>query len=159
MDTEYSFGDEVHTVCLKLTHGILFQFWMALSVIHYCAFVKNTGTLKFKSCLRNNIVVFCLPSVIITITRNAPWNMETHKMDGYPPCSHKSQTMIFWTHWRKLLFPKRSAKVIDGIEKCKCQLAFESQNLYVFEKCSNRGSNKRYFIDGHSLSQTKYILI
>ena len=85
--------------------------------------------------------------------------METHKMDGYPPCSHKSQTMIFWTHWRKRLFPKRSAKVVDGIEKCKCQLAFESQNLYVFEKRSNRGSNKRYFIDGHSLSQTKYILI
>ena len=49
--------------------------------------------------------------------------------------------------------------MVDGIEKCKCQLAFESQNLYVFEKRSNRGSNKRYFIDGHSLSQTKYILI
>ena len=60
MDTEYSFGDEVHTVCLKLTHGILFQFWMALSVIHYCAFVKNTGTLKFKSCLRNCCVLFAI---------------------------------------------------------------------------------------------------
>ena len=58
MDTEYSFGDEVHTFCLKLTHGISFQFWMALSVIHYCAFVKNTGTLKFKSCLYNCCCVF-----------------------------------------------------------------------------------------------------
>ena len=28
--------------------------------------------------------------------------------------NHKSQTMTFWTCWSKLLFPKRSAKMIDG---------------------------------------------
>ena len=39
--------------------------------------------------------------------------------------------------------------MIDGSEKCKCQLAFESQYSFVFGKCSNQGSNMRYFIDGH----------
>ena len=47
----------------------------------------------------------------------------------------QSQTMTFWT--REILFPKRSAKMIDGSEKCKWLLAFELQNLHVFEKCSN----------------------
>ena len=27
--------------------------------------------------------------------------------------------------------------MIDGGERCKCQLAFELQNLHVFEKCGN----------------------
>ena len=27
--------------------------------------------------------------------------------------------------------------MIDGSEKCNCQLAFELQNLHVYEKCSN----------------------
>ena len=35
----------------------------------------------------------------------------------------------------KLLFPKRSTKMIDSSKKHKCQLAFELQNLCVFEKC------------------------
>ena len=48
---------------------------------------------------------------------------------------NQSQTMTFWT--RQVLFPKRSAKMIDGSEKCKCLLAFELQNLHVLEKCSN----------------------
>ena len=32
----------------------------------------------------------------------------------------------------------RFAKMIDSSEKRKGQLAFELQNLQVFEKCSNR---------------------
>ena len=149
MDTEYSFGDEVHTFCLKLTHGISFQFWMALSVIHRCAFVKNTGTLKFKSRRNNYCCVFVCRQSLLQSQAMHLKTQKHQKMDGYPPCSHKSQTMTIWTHWSKLLFPKRSAKVIDGSEKCKCQLAFESQYSCVFEKCSNQGSNYWYFIDGH----------
>ena len=48
---------------------------------------------------------------------------------------NQSQTMTFWT--RQVLFPKRSAKMIDCSKKCKCQLAFKLQNLHVFEKCGN----------------------
>ena len=48
---------------------------------------------------------------------------------------NQSQTMTFWT--LQVLFPKRSAKMIDCSKKCKCQLAFKLQNLHVFEKCGN----------------------
>ena len=44
--------------------------------------------------------------------------------------------MTFLTSYSKVLFPKRSAKKIDGSEKCKHQLAFELQNSCVFEKHS-----------------------
>ena len=37
---------------------------------------------------------------------------------------------------RKLLFPERSIKMIDGSKECKCQLASELQDLCVFEKHS-----------------------
>ena len=35
------------------------------------------------------------------------------------------------------MFPKRPIKMIDGSEKLNRQLAFELQNLPVFEKCTN----------------------
>ena len=51
---------------------------------------------------------------------------------------HNSQTITLWNSLlSKVLFPKRSAKIIDGSEKGKCQLAFEIQNLRVFEKRGN----------------------
>ena len=47
-----------------------------------------------------------LPSIIITITSNEPWNTEIDKTDRNPPITnHQSQTMTFWARWRKLLFP------------------------------------------------------
>ena len=62
-----------------------------------------------------------------------------HKQWAYDPQKrtkwieiNQSQTMTFWTG--QVLFPKRSAKMIDGSEKCKCQLAFELKNSHVFEK-------------------------
>ena len=48
----------------------------------------------------------------------------------------KSQAMTFWTRLSKVLFPKRSAKMIDGSEKRKLQLTFELQSSPVFEKRS-----------------------
>ena len=39
--------------------------------------------------------------------------------NGPRSTNHKSENMTFWTHWSKLLFPKRSAKIIDSSEKGK----------------------------------------
>ena len=39
--------------------------------------------------------------------------------NGLKSTNHKSQTMTFWTRWRKVLFPKRSTEMIDGSEKRK----------------------------------------
>ena len=65
-------------------------------------------------------------------------DLETQKhTKRIKPTNHKSQTMTFRNSWSKLLFPKRSAKMIDGSKKCKRQLAFALQNLYVYEKHSN----------------------
>ena len=53
----------------------------------YCAFHKhaNSKVQKPPSQLR-----FSLPSIIITITSNEPWNTETHKTDRNPPITkHK----------------------------------------------------------------------
>ena len=47
------------------------------------------------------------------------WNTQ----NGSNSTNHTSPTMTFWTRWSKLLFPKRSAKMIDGSEERKRQLA------------------------------------
>ena len=101
---------------------------------NYCAFHKhaNCKVQKPPSQLR-----FSLPSIIITITSNEPWNTDTHKTDRNPPITnHKSQTLTFWTRQSKFLFPKRFVKMIDGSEKRNRQLAFELQNSHVCEKRS-----------------------
>ena len=50
--------------------------------------------------------------------------------------------MTFWTHLSKVLFPKKSNKMIDGREKSKCQLAFRLQSSHVFEKRRNKNAEK-----------------
>ena len=74
-----------------------------------------------------------LPSIIITIT----W-LEIQK-DTKRIEIHQSQTMTFWTLWSKRLFPKRSAKIIDGSKGRKRILAFKIKIRVrgVFEKSSN----------------------
>ena len=54
----------------------------------YCAFHKhaNSKVQKPPSQLR-----FSLPSIIITITSNEPWNTETHKTDRNPPITNHKQ--------------------------------------------------------------------
>ena len=51
----------------------------------YCAFHEyaNSKVQKAPSQLR-----FSLPSIIITITSNEPWNTETHKTDRNPPITN-----------------------------------------------------------------------
>ena len=66
---------------------------------------------------------FSLPSIIITITSNEPL-IHGNTQNGSKSTNHKSQIMTFWTRLSKVLFPKRSAKMIDDGEKHNRQLAF-----------------------------------
>ena len=50
--------------------------------------------------------------------------------------------MTFWTRLSKVMFPKRSAEMINASEKRKRHLAFEFQSSRVFEE----HSNGRYFL-------------
>ena len=61
------------------------QLLLPRSLSPYCAFHKhaNSNVQKPPSQLR-----FSLPSIIITITRNEPWNTETHKKDRNPPITN-----------------------------------------------------------------------
>ena len=56
-----------------------------LACVIYCPFHKhaNSKVQKAPSQLR-----FSLPSIIITITSNEPWNTETHKTDRNPPITN-----------------------------------------------------------------------
>ena len=98
-----------------------FQVW------NYCAFQKHAKT-EVKSRLQN-YVFRCRQSYL----RSQATNLETQKHTQLIEI-YQSQITI-----RDLLnpFPKRSAKMIDGNEKRKRQLAFELQNLRVYEKRSN----------------------
>ena len=59
--------------------------WINWRFLFYCAFHKhaNSNVQNPPSQLR-----FSLPSIIITITRNEPWNTETHKTDRNPPITN-----------------------------------------------------------------------
>ena len=74
-------------------------------------------------------------------TCSAIWDKKyRNTQNGSKSTNHKSQIMTFWTSWRKLLFPKRFTKMIEGSKKPKPQLAYELQNSHVYEKGS-----KKYF--------------
>ena len=60
---------------------------------------------------------------------------------------HQSNTnhdLLNQSVYCKALFPERSAKMIDGSEKHKLQLAFELLSLHVFEKRNNYLELKQY---------------
>ena len=84
----------------------------------FTALITNTRTLKFKSRLHN--------CVFAAVNQNYDHNQWTLKhrntQNGSKSANHKSQTLTFWTRLSKVLFPKRSVKMIDGREKRKCQL-------------------------------------
>ena len=60
-------------------------------------------------------------------------NLETrNKQNGSKSTNQESQTMAFWTRASKHVFPKRSAKMIDGTEKpkiCKPHSAIQQMSL------------------------------
>ena len=53
---------------------------------HHCAFKKH---MNFEVQKLPSQMYFSLPSVIITITSNKPWNTEAYKMDRNPPITNK----------------------------------------------------------------------
>ena len=62
-------------------------------------------------------------------------NLDSHRktQNGSKSTNHRSQTLTFGARLSKVLFPKRSVKMIDGSEKRKRQLVFELQ-ICVFMK-------------------------
>ena len=95
------------------------HFWVLI-----IAFFKNTRRLKFKSCLRNCV----FGSRQHNYDHKQRGYAETHKADRNPPITN-----------HKLLFPLSSAKMIDGSEVRKRQLAFELQNSRALKRAV-RGS-------------------
>ena len=81
---------------------------------------------------------FLLPSIIQCNYDNKQQTLKhRNTQNGSKSTNLKSQTMTYWTRSSKLLFPKGSAKVINSSENSvKRQLAFELQNLHVYEKHS-----------------------
>ena len=95
--------------------------------MYVCVFQKhaNSEVQTLPSKMR-----FSLSSIIITIMEKQRTLKQRNAQNGSKSANHKSQTITFLK--RKLLFPKRSAKIIDSSEKRKRQSAFELQNLRVF---------------------------
>ena len=74
----------------------------------FTALFTNMRTLKFKRRL------------FAAVNHNYDHKQRTLKhrntQNGSKSTNHKSQTMTFWTRLSKVLFPKRSVKMIDGSE-------------------------------------------
>ena len=97
--------------------------------------------------------VLWIRSIVFTIAFSAAVNRNyDHKQgilkhrntqNGSKWTNHRSQTMTFWTHLSKVLFPERSSKMIDSSEKRKHQLAFELR-VRVFLKSAVE-SQRHYF--------------
>ena len=68
-------------------------------------------------------------------------NLETQK---HTKRIEIHQLQITNLHLLKLLFPKRSVKMIDGSEKRKRQLVFELQSSCVYEKRSKHKNTAVY---------------
>ena len=94
----------------------------------YCAFHKHANSKVQKP---PSQLCLSLPSIIITITRNEPWNRETHRTDRNPQITNHD----LLNPWSRVLFPKRSVKMIDSSEKRNRRLGSELQNSHVCEKC------------------------
>ena len=80
----HQFRNHSHIVHLSQQpyyHRLLPQQLLKWIMRLFTALFKNTRSPKFKSQLT---IVFLLPSIIIMITSNYPWNSETHKVDRNP---------------------------------------------------------------------------
>ena len=92
-----------------------------------------------------------LLSIIITITSNEPWNRETHKTDRNPQITNHD----LLSPWSKVLFPKRSVKMIDSSEKRNRRLGSELQNSHVCEKC-DPNLRSTVYMKTHYLARYRY---
>ena len=99
---------------------------------------------------------FSLPSIIITITRNEPWNIETHKTDRNPPITNhipwpfepvkvkycflrgllrwltaaKNTIVSGLLNFRIRMFVKSAVKRVNSKEKCLALFSF----LFPFQQ-------------------------
>ena len=132
-DTEIYFILKWKVLNIALPRGEAFwnsastQFWDQchnFMMVRFCtgftALFTNTQTLKFKSRLHN--------SFFATVNHNydhKQWTLKhRNTQNGSKSTNHRSQTLNFWTQLSKVLFPKRSLKMIGGSEKRKRQLVF-----------------------------------
>ena len=100
---------------ISMLHVVQYYPW-------FTALFKNMRTLKLKSHL-HSCIFRCCQSWLRSQATMEPWHKKKHT-NGLKSTNHKLQTMTFWTHWGKLLFPKRSVKIIDGSKNHKHQLPF-----------------------------------
>ena len=94
----------------------------------YCAFHKHANSKVQKP---PSQLCLSLPSIIITIKSNEPWNRETHKTDRNPQITNHD----LLNPWSKVLFPKRSVKMIDSSEKRNRRLASVKSAILI---CGHR---------------------
>ena len=101
--------------------------------------LHNHSTLLCFSQTRETLKLKKLPSqyaLFDAINHNYNHKQQTLKHRNAQNLSkstdHRSQTMSFWTHLSKVLFPKKSSKMVDGRVKRKHQLTFELQSFLVF---------------------------
>ena len=99
----------------------------------YCTFHKhaNSKVQKALSQLR-----FWLPAIIITITRNEPWNTETHKTDRNQPITNY-KPWPFEPIKVKFCFLRGPLRWLTAAKNAIVSWVFELQNLHVCEKRSN----------------------
>ena len=141
--SNYNLPYNCHITVVAKVVGIIIFWLVSFLIISNCTFL--TLWQKFLCCMWLIVILGLLDSsktrklwsskAAFTIAFSAAVNhdydhkqwtlkQKKHTQNRLKSTNHKSLTMIFWTHWGKLLFPKRSAKMIDGSKKRKHQLPF-----------------------------------
>ena len=95
----------------------------------YCAFHKHANSKVQKP---PSQLCLSLPSIIITIKSNEPWN----KTDRNPQITNHD----LLNPWSRVLFPKRSVKMIDSSEKRNRRLASVKSAILI---CGPQFTRKR----------------
>ena len=78
-----------------------------------------------KNALQTQLVDYCPKQDDHKATKNLA---TRNKRSGSKSTNHESQTMTFWTRAGKHVFPKKSAKMIDGTEKPKIPSGLDGVN-------------------------------
>ena len=107
--------------------------WLSLYFVFfvcYCAFHKHANS---KGQKRHSQLRFSLPSIIITITSNEPWNTQTQ--NGSISTNHKPWP--FEPVKVKFCFLRGPLGWVTAAKNAIVKAAFELQNSHVCEKRSN----------------------
>ena len=106
---------------LKMCLGVNWVSEIMVQFFHLLHFSHSTPTTKFKAATFTIEFFCCCQSQLQSQAMSLEPKKHTKRIEN-----NQSQTMTFWTC--QVMFPKRSAKMTDGSEKCKCLLAFKLQN-------------------------------